>query len=243
MTTARLFHSRDLAPHREICLDDAAAHHAAKVLRLREKEAVVLFNGQGGEYPARIVRIFKNQVTVLTGEQQNIERESALHIVLAQALQSAEKMNLTVQKAVELGAATIQPLVSQRSSERTGAAQARKRVEHWRRVAIAACEQCGRNRIPRIGDMITVNQFVGSAEQGMLRLMLCPERGSSFKRLAYKSGGIIVLVGAEGGLTPEEERLARAADFIPVTLGERVLRTETAGLAALAAIQALWGDF
>jgi len=152
-------------------------------------------------------------------------------------------MNLTVQKAVELGAATIQPLVSQRTSERTGAAQARKRVEHWRRVAIAACEQCGRNRIPRIGDMITVIEFVGSAEQGMLRLMLCPERGSSLKRLAYKSGGIIVLVGAEGGLAPEEERLARAADFIPVTLGERVLRTETAGLVALAAIQALWGDF
>ena len=214
-----------------------------RVLRLKEKETIVLFNGKGGEYPARVVGIRKNQATVLTGEWQNIERESALHIVLAQALQSAEKMNLTVQKAVELGAAVIQPLVSQRGAVRTDAASAQKRVEHWRRVAIAACEQCGRNRIPRIADTISLKEFVCSADKGMLRLMLCLEGGSSFKRFKYKSGGIIVLVGAEGGLTPEEERTAHAAGFTPVTLGQRILRTETAGLAALAAIQALWGDF
>ena len=243
MTTVRFYHSGDLAARREIFLDEAATHHAARVLRLKEEDAVVLFNGKGGEYPARITGIGKTKVTVVTGEWQNIERESPLQIILAQAVSSAEKMDLTVQKAVELGVTAIQPLASQRSVVRMDAARAQKRVEHWRKVTIAACEQCGRNRIPEIAEMVSLEKFLGKAENGALRLMLSPEGGLPFKQLEYKGGGIILLVGAEGGFAPKEEQAARTAGFVAVTLGQRVLRTETAGLAALAAIQSLWGDF
>ncbi len=243
MTLARFYHSSELAPHREIFLDEAAAHHAARVLRLKQEDAVVLFNGKGGEYPARITGISKTKVTVLTGEWQNIERESPLHIILAQAVSSTEKMDFTVQKAVELGATAIQPLACQRSVVRVDAARAQKRIEHWRKVAIAACEQCGRNRVPQIAEMVSLKKFLVKAENGAQRLMLSPGGGLSFKQLKYQGGGIILLVGAEGGLTAEEEQAASGAGFTPVTLGKRIMRTETAGLAALAAIQSLWGDF
>ena len=243
MTTARFYHSGELTSHREIFLDEAAAHHAARVLRLKQEDAVVLFNGKGGEYPARITGISKTKVTVLTGEWQDIERESPLHVILAQAVSSSEKMDFTVQKAVELGATAIQPLASQRSVVRMDAARAQKRIEHWRKVAIAACEQCGRNRIPQIAEMISLKKFLGKTENGSQRLMLSPQGGLSFKQLKYQGGGIILLVGAEGGLTAEEEQAASGAGFTPVTLGKRIMRTETAGLAALAAIQSLWGDF
>jgi len=243
MTLARFYHSGVLTSHREIFLDEAAAHHAARVLRLKEEDAVVLFNGKGGEYPAKITGIGKTKVTVLTGEWQNIERESPLHIILAQAVSSTEKMDFTVQKAVELGATAIQPLASQRSVVRLDAARAQKRIEHWRKVAIAACEQCGRNRVPQIAEMVSLKEFLVKAENGALRLMLSPGGGLSFKQLKYQGGGIIFLVGAEGGLTAEEEQAASGAGFTLATLGRRVLRTETAGLAALAAMQTLWGDF
>ena len=243
MTVPRFYHSGELTSHREIFLDEAAAHHAARVLRFKEEDAVVLFNGKGGEYPAKITGIGKTKVTVLTGEWQNIERESPLQIILAQAVSSAEKMDFTVQKAVELGVTAIQPLASQRGVVRMDAARARKRIEHWRKVVIAACEQCGRNRIPQIMEMVSLKEFLGKAESDALRLVLSPDGGLSFKQFKYKAGGIILLVGPEGGLTAQEEQAAGAAGFTSVTLGQRVLRTETAGLAALAAMQTLWGDF
>jgi 16S rRNA (uracil1498-N3)-methyltransferase len=243
MTVPRFYHSGKLASHREIFLDEAAAHHAARVLRLKEEDAVVLFNGEGGEYPARITGIGKIKVTLLTGEWQDIERESPLQIILAQAVSSAEKMDFTVQKATELGVTAIQPLASQRSVARLDAARARKRIEHWRKVVIAACEQCGRNRIPQIAEMVPLKTFFGNAQHDALRLMLSPEGGLFFRQLKYQGGAIILLVGAEGGFAPEEELAARAAGFTPATLGRRVLRTETAGIAALAAMQTLWGDF
>ena len=243
MNVPRFYHSGELTSHREIFLDEAAAHHAARVLRLKEEDAVVLFNGKGGEYPAKITGIGKTKVTVLTGEWQNIERESPLQIILAQAVSSAEKMDFTVQKAVELGVTAIQPLASQRGVVRMDAARARKRIEHWRKVVIAACEQCGRNRIPQIMEMVSLKEFLGKAESDALRLVLSPDGGLSFKQFKYKGGEIILLVGPEGGLTAQEEQAAGAAGFTSVTLGQRVLRTETAGLAALAAMQTLWGDF
>jgi 16S rRNA (uracil1498-N3)-methyltransferase len=243
MTVPRFYHSGELTSHREIFLDEAAAHHAARVLRLKEEDAVVLFNGKGGEYPAKITGIGKTKVTVLTGEWQNIERESPLQIILAQAVSSAEKMDFTVQKAVELGVTAIQPLASQRSVVRMDAARTQKRIEHWRKVAIAACEQCGRNRVPQIAEMVSLKKFLGKTEDGALRLMLSSRGGLFLKQLKYQDGGIIFLVGAEGGFAPEEEQAARAVGFTLVTLGQRVLRTETAGLAALAAMQTLWGDY
>jgi 16S rRNA (uracil1498-N3)-methyltransferase len=243
MTVPRFYHSGELVSHRETFLDEAAAHHAARVLRLKEDDAVVLFNGKGGEYPARIAGIGKTKVTLLTGEWQDIERESPLQIILAQGVSSAEKMDYTVQKAVELGVTAIQPLTSQRSAARLDAARARKRIEHWRKVVIAACEQCGRNRIPQIAEMVSLKKFLGNAESNSLRLVLSPEGGLFFRQLKYKGGEIILLVGAEGGFAPEEEQDARAAGFTLVALGRRVLRTETAGIAALAAMQTLWGDF
>ena len=243
MTIARFYHSRDLASHQEICLDEMAAYHAAKVLRLKEKDAVVLFDGKGGEYPARITGLAKNKVMVLTGEWQDIERESPLQIILAQAVSSSDKMDFTVQKAVELGATGIQPLVCQRGTVRMDAERAKKRVQHWQKVAIAACEQCGRNRIPQVGEIISLKKFLGQADTGMLRIMLSPKCNLSLKQLEHIGSRIIVLAGAEGGLTNEEEQAANTAGFTAVKLGRRILRTESAGLTALAALQMLWGDF
>ena len=166
-----------------------------------------------------------------------------MHITLAQAVSSTEKMDFSVQKAVELGAAAIQPLASQRSVVRMDAARAQKRIEHWRKVAIAACEQCGRNRVPQVAGLVSLKEFLAKAENNALRLKLSPGDGLSLKQIKYQGGEIILLVGAEGGLTAEEEQIASSAGFTPVTLGKRIMRTETAGLAALAAIQSLWGDF
>lgn len=242
MTVPRFYHSGELIPGREIILEAAAAHHATRVLRLKPGDAMVLFNGQGGEYPARINGIVKTHVTVLTGEWQNIERESPLQILLAQAISSADKMDLTVQKAVELGVGAIYPIATQRSVTRLSGERALKRVEHWRKVAIHACEQCGRNRIPQIGEMMSLEDFLGKAKTDALRLMLSPDGGTPFKRLKPQQT-VVLLVGAEGGFTAEEEQRSRASGFEPVALGRRILRTETAGIAALAAMQSLWGDF
>ncbi len=242
MTIPRLYHSRELHPKREIFLDATAAHNAVKVLRLKEGDEIVLFNGRGGEYPARIAGITKTQVTVRTGDWHSFERESALHIVLAQGVSSADKMDLTVQKAVELGVGGIHPLNTQRSVVKLFGERAQTRVEHWRKVAIGACEQCGRNRIPEVAEIASLNDFLVHTDADALRLVFSPTGDRPLKKLQPR-GKIILLIGAEGGFTAEEEHAARSAGFIAVTLGSRILRTETAGLAALAAIQTLWGDF
>lgn len=227
-------------------LPEAVAKHACQVLRLRVGSEMVLFDGTGGEYAARIATIDRDRVCVEVLEWHGVERETPIRVTLAQALQAGEKMDMTVQKAVELGAARVAPLMSERSLMRLDGQRAERRAEHWRAVAIAACEQCGRNTVPEVDTVVSLDKWLEkSAGKEVLRLMLIPGSEHTLESIAppVPGGRVELLVGAEGGFTPEEIRLAELAGYFPIRLGPRILRTETAGLAAMAAIQCLWGDF
>lgn len=224
-------------------LPEQAAHHAARVLRLKAGDAVSVFNGRGGEGEARITDIGKHRVGVEIAAWNQTERESPLTVTLAQAISAGEKMDYTLQKAVELGITAIQPLASERSVVRLAGERAEKRVAHWQGVAIAACEQSGRNRVPLVAPIRPLGDWLAEQEGQGLRLMLAPGAASRLHDLARPDGGATLLVGPEGGFAPAEAGLALRFGFTPVRLGARVLRTETAALAALAAMQTLWGDF
>lgn len=232
----------------QVELPAQVAQHAAKALRLRRGDRLTVFDGTGGEYDARIVEVARSRVVVELDRWLPSERESPLAITLIQALQGGEKMDLTVQKAVELGVVRILPVVSRRGVVALVGERAARRIGHWRAVALAACEQCGRNRVPEVALPERLDSWLSRpAEPGALRLVLSPGGGCSLAKLAAPlaaqgCGKVELLVGAEGGLAPEEEKLAALAGFLPVRFGPRILRTETAGLAALAAIQFLWGD-
>ncbi len=243
MTTPRFYCPIPLAAGSRIDLPNAPAHHAVRVLRLSVGDAVILFNGQGGEVHGVIERLDRTRVTVALQTHHPIERESSLAVTLIQALSSTDKMDLVIQKAVELGVARIEPVVTERGVVRLNAERAGKRLEHWQGVVIAACEQCGRNRPPEVAPPASLRERLTEAQRPSERWILLPDAGRSLRTLARPQGELALLVGAEGGFTPAEQKLALARGFTPIQLGPRVLRTETAGLAALAAIQALWGDF
>ena len=240
----RLFVDTELRPHAKLALPEYAAHHAARVLRLQEGDAVVLFDGRGGEYEARLSLPGRGQVVAETGLWHDIERESPLAVTLVQAVSSSEKMDFTIQKAVELGVAAIQPVLSAKSVVRLSAEREEKKLTRWRRVAIAACEQCGRNRVPEVREAMTVAAYGRTPGSASLRLLLSPEGNSGLKDVQRKIDHSVTLaVGPEAGFSAEEERLLERAGFVAVRLGQRILRTETAALAALAALNAIAGDF
>lgn len=203
---------------------------------------MVLFDGRGGEYLAHIQRIERERVVAELASWQEVERESPLAVTLVQALQAGEKMDFTIQKAVELGVRDIVPVESRRSVLRLSGERAAKRVAHWQGVAASACEQCGRNQVPLVAPLERLDQWLARPANGALRLMLAPDADQALADLPPASA-VQLLIGAEGGLDPQEVLAARQAGFRPVRMGPRVLRTETAGLAALAILQALWGDF
>lgn len=240
---ARFFCPMPLAANGLVDLPAAAAHHAWRVLRLVEGDAVTLFNGAGGEYAGRIAESGR-AVRVQIGEWQDIERESPLDIILAQALPSGDKMDFVVQKAVELGVTRIQPLETARSVVRLSGARAERRVEHWRQVAVSACEQCGRNRVPEIAAILDLRHWLGrpAGENENARLLLDPAAAGRLREWGGQTR-FVLLTGPEGGLSDDEAAAARAAGFAGVSLGPRILRSETAGPAALAALAALQGDF
>jgi 16S rRNA (uracil1498-N3)-methyltransferase len=234
----RLFVDTGLKPHASIELPEAAAHHAARVLRLSAGDSVVLFDGSGGEYGARLEMPGRGRVLAETGERRDFERESPLAVTLLQAVSSRERMDFTIQKAVELGVAAIHPVYSERSIVRLSGEREAKRLAHWRRVAVAACEQCGRNRIPEIAAPVALDRYRAAGDS---KILLAP---AATQRLADLARGPLVLAaGPEGGFSEQEEALLQRAGFVAARLGPRILRTETAALAALAALNALAGDF
>jgi 16S rRNA (uracil1498-N3)-methyltransferase len=230
----------------EVRLHADAAHHAVRVLRLAMGEPVVLFDGLGGEFEARITRIEGGDVSVKTGAHLDVERESPLHIRLVQGLSSGDRMDITLQKAVELGVAAIQPVATERSIVKLTDERAQRRVEHWQNLVISACEQCGRNRVPEVSPLMSLPDWLAQldmpAPDGEARLLLSPAANVPLKALS-PAPRMTLLIGPEGGLSPGETQLAQSRGFKPVRLGPRILRTETAALATLSAIQALWGDF
>ena len=243
MGFSRFYCPGELGAYQEIELPEQAAHHASRVLRLKAGDQVALFNGMGGEYPASIVSIGKHGVVVQTGAWVDRECESPLDITLVQAISSGDKMDFTLQKAVELGVKFIQPVTSSRSVVRLEGERAEKRVQHWQSVVNSACEQSGRNRVPEVGKIMSLNQWLGKSHEAMVKLTLSPHAARRFHELPAPAGNVLFLVGPEGGLTDAEEDAAAVCGFAPVKLGARILRTETAALAAISAMQTLWGDF
>jgi 16S rRNA (uracil1498-N3)-methyltransferase len=238
----RLYFPGDIADHGECRVAAAQAHHVIHVLRLQAGAALTLFDGRGVEYPALIKRIDKSGLTLTVTGQRAVNRESPLQVVLAQGISSGERMDYTVQKCVELGVTAIQPLITQRSVVRLTGERAEKRVAHWQSIAASACEQCGRNRLPEVLPVQPLMKWLGTPVTGE-RYLLSPHAATPLRELAQPAGVVTLLVGPEGGWNAEEIAAARGAGFAPLTLGPRVLRTETAAVAALAAMQALWGDF
>ena len=242
MNSPRFYCREALSPGAHVELPEPVARHAVRVLRLPPGAPMVLFDGRGGEYPAHIERIERDRVFAVLGAWREIERESPLSITLVQALQAGDKMDFTIQKAVELGVRDIVPVESRRSVIRLAGDRAAKRVAHWQGVAASACEQCGRNQVPLVALLEKLENWLARPANGVLRLMLAPDAEASFASI-QPVGQVQLLIGAEGGLDPQEVLAAKQAGFQAVRMGPRVLRTETAGLAALAAMQALWGDF
>ena len=241
--TPRFFCRIPLAAGAEVALPKEAAHHAARVLRLVVGDALTLFDGEGGEYPARLCRIDGHTVVARVEAHSAIEREPSLSIVLIQCLASADRMDEAIRKSVEMGVAAIVPVVSARSVSRLDAGRALARVEHWRQVVVAACEQCGRNRLPRLDPVRDLREWLREPSASSLRLLAAPDAAHGLAQLPRPDGTIELLVGPEGGLAPHEAEAATAAGFRAVRLGPRILRTETAGPAVLAALNALWGDW
>ena len=240
----RVFCPGNISPGALLSLPDQAAHHLARVLRLGPGDAVRVFNGDGGEWDAQIVSSHKADVSVRVSERHERDVEPPLRVLLAQGISSRERMELTLQKAVELGVAEIQPLETRRSVVRLREERASRRVEHWQNLVIAACEQCGRNRVPVVHPIESLADWFGAIGRpgSERRIMLSPGAVQRLRDLPQPEQ-ITLLIGPEGGLAPEEQELALACGFQPVRLGPRILRTETAAMAALAALHALWGDF
>lgn len=257
MREIRVYSPRPIgAAGSELELDAAAAQHVTRVLRLRAGAMLTLFDGRGGEWTVQIARLVSGRCSVRIDAHRPIERESPLHLTLLQALARGEKMDWVLQKATELGVARILPVATERSVVQLDEERAGRRVEHWQAVVAAACEQCGRNRLPEVLAPRSLEAAcrLAAATPATTRLVLAPGSPETLASVAVNSAtpgepklpstrDIALLIGPEGGLSEVELGYASAAGFAPVSLGPRVLRTETAAIAALALLQGLAGDF
>lgn len=243
MRLTRVFVDAPLAPGARIALPEHAGAHLVRVLRLREGEACVLFNGDGHDYDARLLAANKRGVEAEVRAARAIDNESPQRIVLLQGIARGEKMDLILQKATELGVSRIAPVVTERTEVRLDAERGAKRLEHWRRVVASACEQCGRARLPVVEAPVELAVFAEAAAQADgRRYALDPDAVDGFGDVDA-SRPVTVAIGPEGGFGDRDLAVLRAAGFVGVRLGPRVLRTETAGLAALAVLQSVAGDF
>lgn len=240
----RLHQREGLAPGAVVSLDDGALRHVA-ALRLQRGDPVVLFGGDGTEYAAELVELTRRGAAAKVLECRLVDRESPLAITLAQGICAADRMDLLIQKATELGVRAVQPLVTTRTVIRLSPDRQERREQHWQAVATAACEQCGRNRLPDVRASRRLDEFLadlGTADEpDTARIVLSPGGEHRLADLPRASAAIIA-IGPEGGLTGEEHDLLASRGFAGVRFGPRVLRTETAPLAVIAALQTLWGD-
>jgi 16S rRNA (uracil1498-N3)-methyltransferase len=221
-------------------LDSEAANHVTRVLRLREGAPLILFDGNGGEFEARIATLGRREVTVELGAHYARDSESPLEITLVQAVSRGERMDYTIQKAVELGVSRIAPVLSARSVVSLDEERRGRRMEHWRKIIVGACEQCGRNRLPELLDVRPLDAWLDQPPEG-LALVLDHRAKHRLGELGLAQA-VTLLIGPEGGLAVEEVAAAEAAGYGGLRLGPRVLRTETAAVAALSVLQARWGD-
>lgn len=231
-----------LSPDRVVELPDNVVRHL-NVLRVKNTEEIVLFNGNGKAYPALPEVLEKRRASVRILREEATDNESPLNITLVQAVSAAERMDFTLQKSVELGVAEIRPVISERCVVRLSGERAEKRVVRWQEIVVSACEQSGRNIVPKVLPLTTYAQALQQLPQETTKLLMSLNRAQKLSDVQPQSGKVVFMVGPEGGWTEKEEQRAFDAGFQSVTLGKRVLRTETASLAAIAAMQTLWGDF
>jgi 16S rRNA (uracil1498-N3)-methyltransferase len=243
----RFYTDTPLALGAAVQLSANAAAHATRALRLQVGDSATLFNGDGFDYECTLTSISKHAVHASISSACQLHNESPLNITLLQAISSGDRMDFTIQKAVELGVNSIQPITSQRSLVKLSAERAEKRNEHWQNIAISACEQSGRSVVPSVQATLSYSHVFAHLAQtsaaDACKITLAPDAKQRLSAIAKPSGNLYLLVGAEGGLSDEEIALSVSHGFQTALLGGRVLRTETAALAAIAAMQTLWGDF
>lgn len=231
-----------LSPDSVVELPDDVVRHL-NVLRVKNTEEIVLFNGNGKAYSALPEVLEKRRASVRILREEATDNESPLNITLVQAVSAAERMDFTLQKSVELGVAEIRPVISERCVVRLSGERAEKRVARWQEIVVSACEQSGRNIVPKVLPLTTYAQALQQLSQETTKLLMSLNRAQKLSDVQPQSGKVVFMVGPEGGWTEKEEQQAFDAGFQSVTLGKRVLRTETASLVAIAAMQTLWGDF
>ena len=224
-------------------IDGDAANHITRVLRLERGDPLTVFDGSGGEHAARVEEFRKGAVIVTVGERSAIDPESRLPLTLAQGVSRGERMDWVVQKATELGVTRIVPVLTERTVVKLDSRQSERKLQHWQGIAVAACEQSGRTRIPDVAPPVDLHDFLRqSREARAVRILLSPAGTQRVNDLLTPDGGLIVLIGPEGGLAESEQRAALDAGFLAMRMGPRVLRTETAAVAALTLLQSRFGD-
>ncbi len=244
MANLRFYTPSPLALGASVQLSESAAAHATRALRLNVGDDAVLFNGDGFNYNCTLTDIKKNSVTAVVNSATEVHNESPLNITLVQAISSGDRMDFTIQKAVELGVKNIQPISSKRSVVKLSAERAEKRTEHWQNIAISACEQSGRAYVPSVLAPTSLEQWLSkNPSANSTRILLNPIGAVRLTEITKPTDEIQLLIGAEGGLSQEEIDLATTHGFQSIVLGPRILRTETAALTAIAAMQLAWGDF
>ncbi len=240
MRIPRVYDNQPLREGAEICLGEFAASHLGRVLRMPVGAELVVFNGEGGEYPAVLTEVSKKRVVARLAACTDRASDSSLKIHLGQSLSRGERMDYAVQKATELGVTQLTPLFSERSEVRLKGDRLVKKRQHFQQVAISASEQSGRCRIPVVEPPVTLSEWL-SVTDAELKLVLDPRAPRALSSFETPSS-VALLIGPEGGLSEPEVEQAEAAGFLPIALGPRVLRTETAPVAALSLLQYLWGD-
>jgi 16S rRNA (uracil1498-N3)-methyltransferase len=238
----RVFVETPLQAGRPCLIEGPAANHITRVLRLREGDSVTLFDGRGGEYSARITAFRKDSVSADVTGRRDAERESALELTLAQGISRGERMDWVMQKATELGVTRIIPVITERTMVKLDERQAERKLQHWRGIVIAACEQSGRNRVPEVAEPAPLYQVIRSFDAATTTRVLLSPAGALNARDLPRSPHIAMLIGPEGGLSENEQDAAVSEGFQQVRMGPRILRTETAAIAALTTLQHNFGD-
>ncbi len=242
MRVNRIYCEGPLQTGAHVALPVAGAYHVARVLRMREGAPLRVFDGTGREFQAEITQVQGDAVTVVLGTQAQATTESPLRITLVQGVSRGERMDWTLQKATELGVAAIAPVLTARSVVRLDDKQVEKKHAHWRGIVIGACEQSGRARVPVVSPATSLRDYFANVRKDGMRLVLSPTAPGSLAGIASLPSKVDLLIGPEGGLQDDELVAAEKAGFMPVRLGPRILRTETAAVVALTVLQALWGD-
>ena len=238
----RIFHSGPLTEGTDIILTGGAAAHLSKVLRVRVADSIIVFNGDGSDYRAQIISTAHNEVAITIGRSHEPRTESPITVILLQGICRNPRMDILIQKSTELGIREIRPIVCERSVVKIGEARKEKKLQHWEAIAISACEQSGRAQIPKIRSPDGLAAALEQLDTGTARLMLDPSGSDTLRTAVESRQAIALLIGPEGGLTDGEQAAATDAGFKQVRLGPRILRTETAPIAAISIIQYLFGD-